>query len=112
MSHFKLKFMPIFPFVVIEPEVTAQEILSKKPFLFRVIMLIAAQLTLAKQREIRKSVLAYIGQHVLVLDQRDLGLLQGLLVYIAWYVFHYGVYMTRLLTLDLGEKAISTSIRG
>ncbi|XDG04603.1 hypothetical protein ABKA04_004218 [Annulohypoxylon sp. FPYF3050] len=64
VSHFKIKFMPIFPFVVIEPEITAREILSKKPFLFRVIMLIAAQLTLAKQREIRKSVLAYIGQHV------------------------------------------------
>ncbi|KAI1089299.1 hypothetical protein F5B19DRAFT_380845 [Rostrohypoxylon terebratum] len=89
VSHFKMKFMPIFPFVVIEPEITAEEILSKKPFLFRVIMLIAAQLTLGKQREIRKSVLAYIGQHVLVMDQRDLGLLQGLLVYIAWGEGHF-----------------------
>ncbi|KAI0881665.1 uncharacterized protein GGS22DRAFT_54773 [Annulohypoxylon maeteangense] len=104
VSHFKLKFMPIFPFVVIEPEVSVHEILSKKPFLFRVIMLIAAQLTLAKQKEIRRSVLAYIGQHMLVMEERDMGLLQGLLVYIAWGErdFYFDQKITYLSYLAMG----------
>lgn len=49
-------------------------------------MLAAAPLTLAKQNEIKTSILAYVGQHLLVMDERDLGLLQGLLVFIAWLV--------------------------
>ncbi|KAI1453677.1 hypothetical protein F4805DRAFT_469884 [Annulohypoxylon moriforme] len=104
VSHFKTKFMPVFPFVVIEPETSAQEILSKKPFLFRVIMLIAAQLTLAKQKEIKKSVLAYVGQHMLVMEKRDLGLLQGLLVYIAWGErdFYFDQKITYLTYLAMG----------
>ncbi|KAI1773408.1 hypothetical protein F4818DRAFT_108680 [Hypoxylon cercidicola] len=84
VSDFRLKFTPFFPFVALDPDATAQELLSRKPLLFRAIMLAAAQLTLAKQREIKRSMLAYIGQHLLVMEERDLGLLQGLLVFIAW----------------------------
>ncbi|KAI2466671.1 hypothetical protein F4781DRAFT_423896 [Annulohypoxylon bovei var. microspora] len=104
VSHFKMKFIPIFPFVVLDPDVSAEEILSKKPFLFRVIMLVAAQLTLAKQNEIRKSVLAYVGQHMLVMEERDLGLLQGLLVYVAWGEpdFYFDQKITYLTYLSMG----------
>lgn len=47
-------------------------------------MLIAVPLTLVKRKEIERSMLAYIGQHLLVMDERDLGLLQGVLVFVAW----------------------------
>ncbi|KAF3058136.1 putative fungal transcriptional regulatory protein [Daldinia childiae] len=97
VSNFKVKFTPFFPFVVLDPDVTAQEILAKKPLLFRAIMLVASNLTLAKQGEIRKSILAYVGQHVLVMEERDLGILQGLLVFIAWSVYSH-VFMTYSLT--------------
>lgn len=101
---FRVKFTPFFPFVALDPDVTAQELLSKKPLLFRAIMLAAAQLTLAKQREIKRSMLAYIGQHLLVMEERDLGLLQGLLVFIAWgeHDFYFDQKITYLTYLAMG----------
>ncbi|KAI1657196.1 hypothetical protein F4813DRAFT_360617 [Daldinia decipiens] len=104
VSNFKIKFTPFFPFVVLDPDVTAQEILAKKPLLFRAIMLVASHLTLAKQSEIRKSILAYVGQHVLVMEERDLGILQGLLVFIAWgeHDFYFDQKITYLTHLAMG----------
>ncbi|KAI1372905.1 hypothetical protein F4677DRAFT_431152 [Hypoxylon crocopeplum] len=98
---FRIKFTPFFPFVALDPDVSAQELLSKKPLLFRAIMLAAAPLTLAKQREMKRSMQAYIGQHLLVMEERDLGMLQGLLVFIAWgmhdfYFDQKGTYLTYL----------------
>ncbi|KAI0853098.1 hypothetical protein F5Y00DRAFT_225415 [Daldinia vernicosa] len=104
VSDFKIKFTPFFPFVVLDPDVTAPEILAKKPLLFRAIMLVAGRLTLAKQSEIRKSILAYVGQHVLVMEERDLGILQGLLVFIAWgeHDFYFDQKITYLTHLAMG----------
>ncbi|OTB16481.1 hypothetical protein K445DRAFT_316754 [Daldinia sp. EC12] len=104
LSDFKIKFTPYFPFVVLDPDVTAREILAQKPLLFRAIMLVACHLTLAKQSEIRKSILAYVGQHVLVMEERDLGILQGLLVFIAWceHDFYFDQKITYLTHLAMG----------
>ncbi|KAI2627355.1 hypothetical protein GGS26DRAFT_561496 [Hypomontagnella submonticulosa] len=89
VSDFRIKFTPFFPFVAFDPDVSAEDLLSRKPLLFKAIMLAAAPLTLAKQNEIKTSILAYVGQHLLVMDERDLGLLQGLLVFIAWGEDHF-----------------------
>lgn len=84
ISNFKIKFMPNFPFVALRPEIFAEQLYLEKPLLFKVIMLVAAPTTLAKLREIKRSVTAYIGQQLVLLEKRDLDLLQGLLVFIAW----------------------------
>ncbi|KAI2624858.1 hypothetical protein GGR54DRAFT_538529 [Hypoxylon sp. NC1633] len=86
ISDFKINYIPFFPFVALGHDVSAREILSKKPLLFRAIMLAAAPLTFAKERDIQRSIQAYIGQHLLVMEERDLGMLQGLLVFISWYM--------------------------
>ncbi|KAI1641278.1 hypothetical protein F4809DRAFT_585660 [Biscogniauxia mediterranea] len=96
VAHFKSGYIPHFPFVALDPEISAQQLLRDKPLLFRVILLAAGRLTLAKQREIRRSINAYIGQHVLVMEERDIGLLQGLITYIAWG--HHDFYMDRTIT--------------
>lgn len=104
IADFRTKFTPFFPFVVLDPRVSPQEILSKKPLLFRAIMLIAVPLTLAKRKEIERSMLAYIGQHLLVMDERDLGLLQGVLVFVAWNIedFYLDQKHTSLIYLAMG----------
>jgi hypothetical protein len=84
ISNFKIKFMPNFPFVALRPEIFAEQLYLEKPLLFKVIMLVAAPTTLAKMTEIKRSITTYIGQHLVVLEKRDLDLLQGLLVFIAW----------------------------
>ncbi len=84
LNEYKINYMPNFPFVVIEPEVTAQELFHEKPFLFRVVLLVATRMPLEKKRGMKRNVTAYLGQHLLVNEERSLDLLQGLLVFIAW----------------------------
>ncbi|KAI5856176.1 hypothetical protein GGS23DRAFT_617875 [Durotheca rogersii] len=81
---YKIKYTPYFPFVMLDRDVSAQEVLAKKPLLFMAIMLLAAQIPLVRQKEIKKSILAHVGHNMMVAEERDLDLLQGLMVYIAW----------------------------
>ncbi|KAI1262713.1 hypothetical protein F5Y18DRAFT_150196 [Xylariaceae sp. FL1019] len=72
------------PFVILGDDITARQLFRDKPLLFRAILLAGTDLTVAKRREIKRSTNAWIGQHLLVLDEGDVGILQGLIVYIAW----------------------------
>ena len=85
LDEFKINFKPNFPFVTIGLDTSAQELYAKKPFLFRVIMFVAATIPPSKKKAMRRNVMAYLGQHLLVMEERDLDLLEGLLVFIAWY---------------------------
>lgn len=78
--------MANFPFVALGPEIFAEQLYLEKPLLFRVVMLVAAVNTVSKQKEIKRSISTYIAQHIVVQEERSLDLLQGLLVFIAWYI--------------------------
>lgn len=104
VSDYRIRFVPHFPFVPLDPEVTAQDVFLKKPFLFRVVLLVAARLTVAKQKELKRSVSAYVGQHLVVMGKRSLDLLQGLLVYVAWFVLSAQLFALRLVIPYLVEK--------
>ena len=84
VNEFRLDYMPKFPFVVIKPGETARQMRRERPFLFRVVVLVTARISLEKQRILKDSVTVSLGQHLLVNEERCLDLLQGLLVFIAW----------------------------
>jgi hypothetical protein len=84
LGSFKLNYMPNFPFVAVGPHVSAQQLYCEKPLVFRTIMLASGALSSSQWRDIRRSINAYIGQHILVLEERSLDLLQGLLIFLAW----------------------------
>ncbi|KAI1875337.1 hypothetical protein JX265_004395 [Neoarthrinium moseri] len=104
LALFKVKMMPEFPFVVLERDVFAEQLCYESPLLFRSIMLAAAPVTLAQRKEMKRSISAYIGQRIIVLEERDLDLLQGLLVFIAWgnHSFYLDRYITNLIYLAVG----------
>lgn len=80
-----MNFKPNFPFITVRLDTSAQELQIKKPFLFRVVMFVAAIVPPARKMAMQRSVTAYLGQHLLVMEERDIDLLEGLLVLIAWY---------------------------
>ena len=84
LSLFRSHYMLSFPFIIIDPNLTAEDVYKEKPFLFRVIMLVAAPLPEPRRAKMKRNVLAYLGQQMLVEEERRLELLQGLLVIIAW----------------------------
>lgn len=81
---FRSNYMHNFPFVVLRPELGAKQLYGERPFTFRSIILVAAPLPIPRIGKIKRNVLAYLGQHLLVEDERNLDLLQGLLICIAW----------------------------
>ncbi|KAM0668425.1 hypothetical protein ACQRIU_001987 [Beauveria bassiana] len=73
-----------FPFVWIPGHMTAQELCESKPCLFRAVMLSSAPLPVARLKKMKRNVIAYISQRMLVEEERSLDVLQGLLIVIAW----------------------------
>jgi hypothetical protein len=86
VEEFKTSFMEFFPFVVVEGETS--ELRSSQPFLFHSILTVTAwanpHLQYVLSEELRRQ-LARIIEH----SQKGLGILQGLLVYGAWYHAFY-----------------------
>lgn len=85
LDEFRINYKPNFPFVTIALDMSAETLFTKKPFLFRVIMFVAATLPPSRKKDMKRNVMAYLGQHLLVMEERHMDLLEGLLVFIAWY---------------------------
>lgn len=84
LKIYRQEFFPNFPFVAIPESVTPVELLTDKPALFRAVMLACAPLSVSRLVKMKRSVLAYLSQHIIVDGDRNLELLQALLVVLAW----------------------------
>ncbi|KAJ5522464.1 hypothetical protein N7527_006579 [Penicillium freii] len=79
------KMFPLFPFIVIPPHVTAEELRREKPFLYLNISMVACQ-NPPRQREIVDAVQEYVAEHIVIRGEHSLDLLQGLLLNVAWFI--------------------------
>lgn len=84
LLDFTLIYTAHFPFIILDHDITARRLFVEKPLLFRAILMIAIDITSSKSREIRRSVDAWIGQHLMVMEEQSMASLQGLIVHIAW----------------------------
>ncbi|TGJ79597.1 hypothetical protein E0Z10_g9163 [Xylaria hypoxylon] len=89
IDDFTTIFTAHLPFVILDHDITARRLFVEKPLLFRAILMIAIDFTFAKSHEIRRSIDTWIGQHILAMEEQNLGALQGLIVYIAWANPHF-----------------------
>lgn len=74
-----------FPFVVVPPAANAGEMKRKKPFLFLAIMMMACRHDVPRQGEVAKAIREIISQRILMKNEHTLDMLQGMLLYLAWY---------------------------
>ena len=66
LVEFQLNHARHFPFVPLEPDIGARQLSVEKPFLFRVVMHVAARVMPERKKAMKRSVLAYLGHHLLV----------------------------------------------
>lgn len=85
MEDFSNQMAPLFPFVLIPAGTTSEALYQEKPFLYRIITMVACK-NGRRQREIAKSGREYLAEHIVMNAESILDLLQGLLVHIAWFV--------------------------
>lgn len=103
LDHYRVQMMPYFPFVVIPEGVDVHALRSAKPFLFKAIITSASYSNLTRQIALGKEVVAYFSEHLLLKGEKSLDLLQGLLIFIAWYHPHLfaNPQLTNLLQLSV-----------
>ncbi|KAJ5898767.1 hypothetical protein N7495_003511 [Penicillium taxi] len=85
MEVFSKRMLPLFPFVVIPVDMTAEQLHRERPFLYLNISMVACQYA-PRQRQITKAVQEYIAKHIVLRGEYSLDLLQGLLVHLAWFI--------------------------
>ena len=86
LEIFRTVMVHRFPFVVISPSVTAQELREKKPFLFLTVLAAASYENMPLQRRLGKEIKHVVSSRMIFGGESSIEILQGILVYLAWYV--------------------------
>lgn len=84
LNEYRTNLQPLFPFVVIDDNSQPATFRQTRPFLFRAITSVAMYYDFPRQIAITSDSLKYLGGRMLVQGEKDLDLLQGILVLVAW----------------------------
>lgn len=89
------------PFLSVPSQMSAQALSGERPFLYRAIITVASYHDSVHQLQIGRELVRYMMEHLIVLGEKSLDVLQGLLVYINWYnsLFHGNPQTNTLLGL-------------
>ncbi|KAK7720627.1 hypothetical protein SLS57_005406 [Botryosphaeria dothidea] len=92
-----------FPFVIVAPDVTVATLRETKPFLFKAIVVVASVQDLGRQRALGYALMGELTNKLLIRGERSVDLLQGILVWLAWYTTNL-LQLAVGLVIDLGLK--------
>jgi len=99
LEKFRVNKMPQFPFVIIPREMSVSTLREQYPFLLMTIMTASLEDNLQLQGELASEVKKAIGTRVILNNERNLDLLLGLLVHVAWYHYHWQTMHTQMYLL-------------
>ncbi|KNG87112.1 hypothetical protein ANOM_005303 [Aspergillus nomiae NRRL 13137] len=111
LDKFRTVKMPQFPFVIISDSMNAISLRREYPFLFMTIMTVSTEDTPALQKKLGHEVKRTISTRIIMNNERNIDLLLGLLVYTAWYHYHWEsmlphmylfLQLTVIMVADLG----------
>ncbi|KAK5956979.1 hypothetical protein OHC33_002468 [Knufia fluminis] len=99
-----------FPFVPLSTDLSSGTIMEERPFLYTCCVMTASHRDPALQSRIARDVLKYLSEHMILAGEKDLDLLQGLLVMTAWYHMYINsnpqlmnlLHLAQALAVDLG----------
>lgn len=84
---YKQEMAYYFPFVVIRPDEDFNVLQHHKPFLLLAMQFAASHGNPALQIQLDTSIKSTISKRMVIFGEVSIDLLQGLLVYLAWYYF-------------------------
>ncbi|KAE8140259.1 hypothetical protein BDV38DRAFT_280255 [Aspergillus pseudotamarii] len=111
LDKFRTAKMPQFPFVIIRYSMNAISLRQEYPFLFVAIMTVSSEDRPALQKYLDHEVKRTVSTRIIMNNERNIDLLLGLLVYTAWYHYHWEsmlphmymfLQMTVTMVADLG----------
>ncbi|KAL4869245.1 hypothetical protein BDV12DRAFT_196491 [Aspergillus spectabilis] len=94
LSKYRREKLPQFPFVIIPAEADVSTLRKESPFLLLCILTASTERDYALQNSLELFVRKEIASRVVVGVERNMDILQGLLVHAAWYHYHWETYHT------------------
>ncbi|BCS25703.1 uncharacterized protein APUU_50414S [Aspergillus puulaauensis] len=88
LDIFKTRMTPHFPFIVISPDLSLQELRQEKPFLCFSILAAASFENMPLQRALGHEFKKVVASRIIIGGEITFELLQGLLVFLAWSHYH------------------------
>ncbi|KAF2754154.1 hypothetical protein EJ05DRAFT_150626 [Pseudovirgaria hyperparasitica] len=107
LHKYRVHKQPHFPFVIIPPGMSAEDLRHKCPFLFLAIMNVCLEDRLPLQRLLLRDSKRVISKRVLEDEEKSLELLQGLLVHICWYHYHVPQSKNSFMLLQMASSMVS-----
>jgi hypothetical protein len=90
LDVFRDQFAPHFPFITIPDCISPEELRIQKPWLYRTILMVAAQEERTRQQELGKQIVSEMACAMLLRGEKSLDLLQSLTVCNLWLVTNLG----------------------
>lgn len=89
LNKYKHVYSKFFPFVIVAPEIDAARLRERSPFLFLAIMTASLEGDHLLQRRLGVDLKRILCERVIIGNERNIDLLQGLLVQLGWSHFHF-----------------------
>jgi hypothetical protein len=92
LSIYRNQLSSLLPFVIIPAGITPRQLQATRPFLMKVIRMVASVRHLRLVRGQSSAVMEHISNAILMRSERSLDLLQGILVFLGSYHYHCMVH--------------------
>jgi hypothetical protein len=86
LNIFRRQLARQVPFISLPSDLTTEALSKKRPFLYRAIIVVASYHDSVGQIELGGEFVRHLTEHLIFLGERNLDILQALLVYISWSV--------------------------
>ncbi|PLN85652.1 hypothetical protein BDW42DRAFT_160300 [Aspergillus taichungensis] len=99
LFKYRAQKMSQFPFVIVPPELDLESLRQQSPFLLLCILTASSEHDPSLQHALEAVVRQEVASRLIVKVERNMDLLQGLLVHAAWYHYHWRTYHTHMYML-------------
>jgi hypothetical protein len=96
LDVYRQQFAPHFPFIHIPDSVSAEDLRCQKPWLYRTVLMVAAQEERLRQQELGKQIVSDIASAMLLRGEKSLDMLQSLCICNLWSVINLGTFLWRV----------------
>jgi hypothetical protein len=93
LNVYQEQFAPHFPFISIPDCVSAEDLHRQKPWLYKTILMVAAQEERTRQQELGKQIVSDITCAMLLRGEKTLDMLQSLIVCNLWSVTKFDLLL-------------------
>jgi hypothetical protein len=88
LKTYRQEMMPLFPFLWISQDESPDSLFRERPMLYMAIMVVTCQENIEMQQELAQQYREELGRRIWTRTEKSVQLLQGIMVYLAWYVFY------------------------